>query len=76
MKLGTPAIQPAIAEELQPQNVTEELEVVADNQETTTLAPITRTMVPLEQVESKVVKLTPVKHMLTPVKRQILDSDE
>jgi hypothetical protein len=76
MKLGTPAIQPVIEEELQPESVTEELGVVADNQETTTLAPITRTMVPVEQVQSNVVKLTPVKHMLTPVKRQILESDE
>ena len=76
MKLGTPAIQPAIEDELQPESVAEELEVITDKQETTTLVPITRTMVPLEQVESNVAKLTPVKHMLTPVKKEVLESDE
>ena len=53
-----------------------EPEVMIDEQETTTLAPITKTMIPLEQVDSSFAKLTPVKHMLQPVEKQSIDSDE
>jgi hypothetical protein len=84
MKLGTPVIQPAVEEELQPEVITEESQVMGssepetmtDEQESTTLAPITKTMIPLEQVDSSFAKLTPVKHMLQPVEKQSTDSDE
>jgi hypothetical protein len=53
-----------------------EPETMIDEQESTTLAPITKTMIPLEQVGSSFAKLTPVKHMLQPVEKQSTDSDE
>jgi hypothetical protein len=77
MKLGTPTIQPTVEEELQPEIITEESpDMDSSEPETTTLAPITKTMIPLEKVDSGFAKLTPVKHMLETVKNESTDSDE
>ena len=84
-KLGTPEVTPTeevapkpmsdeISEVIEDQDPIEEessesiMEIVEDHK-SGTLRPITKTMIPQQQPTNKVAKLTPVKHMLEPVKK-------
>ena len=68
-KLGTPEVQPA-TEVVAPETSVEETTDIDDQRtDTTTLRPIAKTMIPQQQPRTTVAKLTPVKHMLEPVKK-------
>jgi len=84
-RLGTPEVTPTeevvaepmsneIAEVMEeqeaPQEVASETVVeVAEEREYSTLRPITKTLTPQQQPKANVAKLTPVRHMLEPVKK-------
>ena len=84
-RLGTPEVIPteeAVAEPMSneiaevmeeqeaPQEVASESVVeVAEEREYSTLRPITKTLTPQQQPKANVAKLTPVRHMLEPVKK-------
>ena len=61
-------IAEVIEEQDLPQEESGEAKVV-EEQEYTTLRPITKTLTPQQQPKTNVAKLTPVKHMLEPVKK-------
>ncbi|MGB0474764.1 MAG: hypothetical protein ACPGK2_02895, partial [Candidatus Poseidoniaceae archaeon] len=61
-------ITEVLEEQALPQEESGEAEVV-EEQEYTTLRPITKTLTPQQQPKTNVAKLTPVKHMLEPVKK-------
>ncbi len=69
-KMGTAQLKPVIST-LQPQKseTEEDTDESASTVETSTLRPITTTLTPLEQPKTNVSTLTPVKHMLQPVKK-------
>ena len=84
-RLGTPEVTPTeevvaepmsneidevIEEQETPQEAASETVVeVSEEREYSTLRPITKTLTPQQQPKANVAKLTPIKHMLEPVKK-------
>ena len=66
-KMGTAELTPVVST-LQPQE-SEIIPEVQQNVTSTTLTPITTTLTPQVQPTSNVARLTPIKHMLEPVKK-------
>jgi len=66
-KMGTAELKPVVStlEPLQPETEVE----VEQNVTTTTLTPITTTLTPQVKPTGNVARLTPIKHMLEPVKK-------
>ena len=66
-KMGTAELRPVVST-LQPQEPETVVEV-EQNVTTTTLTPITTTLTPQAKPTANVARLTPIKHMLEPVKK-------
>ena len=62
-------IAEVMEEQEAPQEASETVVEVAEEREYTTLRPITKTLTPQQQPKTNVAKLTPVRHMLEPVKK-------
>jgi len=62
-------IEPVAEEVAEQEELVEELTDGEVVEQTATLRPITKTMIPQQQPKTKLAKLTPVKHMLEPAKK-------
>jgi len=67
-KMGTAELRPVVST-LQPQEPETVVEVEQNVTTTTTLTPITTTLTPQAKPTANVARLTPIKHMLEPVKK-------